>query len=149
MNTRAFKRVFAYVKNLIPELKKTRLTVTDEFCFNYKENYIAVMLPEYATNDDKIWENFMLDYVDAEYNFNIQPEEMDLFSLLHEIGHQQTFYDFTPDDLVKYVDALDAIPEGNNPDDLFAYRQLSLEKAADEWAIEFMRQHRDDLLELI
>ena len=97
------------------------------------------------TYEDIIWEEYMIGYIKEEFDYDITIEEMDIFSMLHEIGHAETLYTFTPEQVTQYVKDVDAI----DTDDFYSYRQLDVEYTADKWAIDYMRLHGEDLKQIL
>ena len=67
---------------------------------------------------------------------------MEIFSLFHELGHHIVGELCTSEE---YYMLLQDIAD----DDNYGYRQIPDEKAADEFAINFLREHMDNLLNLI
>ena len=139
MNKQQFIDLFNYVQEQVDGLLETELVVGDSFSYNMLDDIITITLDK--TDKDMLWESFMLNYVKEVFGYNMTLEEMDMFSLLHEIGHNQTLYTFEIEEIVKYINDMDAVSE----DDLYGYRQLKAEYVADKWAIDYMIQHKEQL----
>lgn len=143
MNRFQFTDMYKYVRNIIPELKKVRLAISDGFGFNFEENYIAVS--EEKDFMDELWEDFMTDYLKEEFDLKLNRDEIDMFSLLHEIGHQQTISQFSQRELNHHFLAVDELDE----EEFYEYRKLTVEYVADKWAVDFIKEHKTELLELM
>ena len=72
-----------------------------------------------------------------------------LASLLHEVGHSATYEDFSDEDWDMYYlrcDSLEANGHAASDREInFEYFNLPTERAATEWAIEFMRSHTEEV----
>lgn len=68
-----------------------------------------------------------------------------LWSFLHELGHNQTEDDFEDEEWAEYTDKVHNLKAGK--DDLY-YFNLPQEKAATEWAGNYMRTHKKEVATL-
>jgi hypothetical protein len=143
MNRFQFMNMFKYVKSIVPTLKGVKFAVSDYFAFNYLDNYLVVS--EEKSFMDELWEDFMTDYLKEEFDLKLNREQMDMFSLLHEIGHQQTIKQFSDKELNHHFLAVEELDD----EDFYSYRKLIIEYEADKWAVDFIKEHKTELLELM
>jgi hypothetical protein len=108
----------------------------------YSYEYKAILVPKSKDEDDYKWEDWMYSFLRDQYDLYIKTEkEMDIFSLLHEIGHHMNRKTF---DSMTYKKLVDEIDE----EDYMTYRELPDEQLADEWAVSFIKEHYDELIEI-
>ena len=58
-----------------------------------------------------------------------------IFSILHEVGHCMTWWEFLPQQWEKMC------KEGEKIEDIYKYCEIPHEKAANEWAVSYIRTH--------
>ncbi len=134
------KTILRYAKKHI-DLGQLRVAQTKEdWVYLNHEHVIGVALEESA--DEIKWNKWMIGYIKETFDYDIALEHMKIFSLLHELGHHVNGDICTDEEYHMLVQELDS-------NDSYGYRQIPDEKAADTFAIEFMREHLANLLELI
>ena len=107
---------------------KVSVTLVESYYFGYSKSEDIIKIGGYQ--EDEVWYNLMRKHLWREYRFKIRElrEDMETFSLLHEIGHYFT------------KDIIDENISYNNLQ-FFEYRMMAPEHAADEWAVNFMREY--------
>lgn len=140
MELRTAKTMLRYAKQYI-DLGQLRVAQTKEdWVYLPHEHVIGVALEE--TADEIKWNKWMIGYIKDTFDFDIALEHMEIFSLFHELGHHVVGNICTDEEYYMLVQEID-------DNDSYGYRQIPDEKAADEFAINFLREHLADLLELI
>ena len=143
INTIQFLNAFDYIKSTVEGLEDLQLITGDEYSYDFVNDVVTVALEK--THMDRVWEEFMIGYVKEVFDYDMTLDEIDIFSLLHEIGHAETFYTFSTEQIKQYVKDVDVL----NTDDFYSYRQLDIEYTADKWAIDYMRLHGEDLKQIL
>ena len=139
MNLSTAKTMLRYAKQYV-DLGQLRVVQTKEdWIYLINEQAIGVAL--YETEDEKDWNRWMSNYIEEEFNFDIAPEHMEIFSLFHELGHHIVGNICTDEEYYMLYQQI-------GPNDDYAYRQIPDEREADKWAISFLKEHMNDLLEL-
>ena len=134
------KTMLRYAKQYI-DLGQLRVAQTKEdWVYLNHEHVIGVAL--YESKDEIEWNKWMISYIKNTFDYDIALEHMEIFSLFHELGHHMCG-DICTDE--EYHMLLQEIEEGDN----YSYRQIPDEKAADTFAINFLREHLTNLIELI
>ena len=109
--------------------------------FGYDDTDGVIYITDEKDELDVAWDVFMLEYLKNEFDLDLRGKGeyvMELYSLLHEIGHSKTIEWFDYDEYEKEADKL--------PDeDFLAYRQLYGEYIADDWAVTFIKNHPEIL----
>lgn len=107
---------------------KVSVTLVESYYFGYSKSEDIIKIGGYQ--EDEVWYNLMRKHLWREYRFKIRElrEDMETFSLLHEIGHYMT------KDIIDENISYNSLP-------FFEYRMAAPEHAADEWAVEFMRKY--------
>lgn len=133
------KTILKYAKQYM-DLGDLRVAQTkkDWFYLNH-EHVIGVALEISA--DERKWDEWMTLYIEEEFNYIVDIDHMEIFSLLHELGHHING-DICSDEEY-YMLARQA------EDDSYAYRQIPDEKEADTFAINFMKEHLNNILALL
>ena len=135
-------RICRKVKQINPEIQGLRLVQDYGFAYYYNEKAIAI--PKTKDEEDYDWENWMLEYLKETFDLKITTEdEMDIFSILHEIGHHMNRDSYDAELYNRLYDEVD-----DDDDDYLAYRQIPDEYKADKWAAEFMKEHKEELMNL-
>ena len=140
MKLETAKTILRYAKQHI-DLGQLRVIQTKEdWIYLNHEHIIGVAL--YEADDEIEWNKWMIGYVKDTFDYDIALEHMEIFSLLHELGHHVNGDICTDEEYNMLVQEID-------DDDNYGYRQIPDEKAADEFAIDFMKEHIDNILNLI
>lgn len=138
MKLQTAKTILRYAKQYM-NLGQLRVAQTKEdWVYLNHEQVIGVALEE--TPDERKWNEWMTLYIEETFDYAIDLNHMEIFSLLHELGHHIVGEICSDEEY--YMLTQDA-----HGDD-YAYRQIPDEKAADEFAINFMKEHLDKLVEL-
>ena len=141
MNKEYAMRLCKKVKQINPEIQGFRLAMQD-YGFAYYYNEKAVVIPQIKDEEDYDWENWMYEYLKETFDLILTTEkEMDIFSVLHEIGHHMNRDSYNTELYNRLYDEVD-------DDDYLAYRQIPDEYKADKWAVEFMKKHKEELMNL-
>ena len=139
MELKTAKTILRYAKQYI-DLGQLRVAQTEEdWIYLNHEHVIGVAL--YKTDDEIKWNKWMIGYIKDTFDYDMALEHMEIFSLLHELGHHVNGWICTDEEYAMLVQEID-------DDDNYGYRQIPDEKAADEFAIEFLKEHMTNLLEL-
>ncbi len=134
------KTMLRYAKQYV-DLGQLRVSQTREDWI-YVPDCKAIGVALNETAEEKKWNQWMIGYIKDTFDYDIAPEHMEIFSLFHELGHHIVGNLCTDEEYYMLVQSLE---EG----DSYGYRQIPDEKAADEFAINFLREHMDNLLNLI
>jgi hypothetical protein len=138
MKLQTAKAILRYAREYI-DLGQLRVAQTKEdWVYLNHEQVIGVALEE--TPDERKWNEWMTLYIEETFDYVVDLDNMEIFSLLHELGHH-IVGDICSDEEY-YMLTQDA------KGDEYAYRQIPDEKAADTFAIDFMKEHLDKLVEL-
>ena len=139
MELKTAKTMLRYAKQYI-DLGQLRVAQTEEdWIYLNHEQVIGVAL--YTTDDEIKWNKWMIGYIKDTFDYDVALEHMEIFSLLHELGHHVNGDICTDEEYNMLVQELD---DGN----YYGYRQIPDEKVADTFAITFMKEHMDKLIEL-
>jgi hypothetical protein len=139
MKLQTAKTMLQYAKQYM-DLGQLRVVQTDED-WVYIPSHKAIGVAEYTPQDEIEWEEWMIGYIKDTFDYDITLDQMEIFSLFHELGHHMNGWICTNEEYNMLVQEID-------DDDNYGYRQIPDEKAADEFAINFLREHMDNLLEL-
>lgn len=139
MKLQTAKTMLSYAKQYM-DLGQLKVVQTDEDWI-YVPNYNAIGVAENTTEDEMIWQEWMIGYIKETFDYDIALEHMEIFSLFHELGHHIIGDICTNEEYSMLVQELD-------DDDAYGYRQIPDEKAADTFAIDFLKEHMTNLLEL-
>ena len=139
MELKTAKTMLRYAKQYI-DLGQLRVAQTDEdWVYVPSQHVIGVALNE--APDEIAWNKWMIGYIKDTFDYNITLDQMEIFSLFHELGHHVMGWICTDEEYNMLVQEID-------DDDNYGYRQIPDEKAADEFAINFMKEHMDELLKI-
>ena len=123
-----------------------------EFDSNFKYNlpehiiYIGIKIePDISDCFEK--------YLDG-LNFQFEDVPAQVLAFLHELGHSQTIYDFSQDELMSFyfekvtgTIIIDSSPE-KEEQAKFKYWNVADERAANEWLVNFTNTHTEAFFEL-
>lgn len=139
MKLQTAKTMLKYAKQYM-DLGQLKVVQTCEDWI-YIPDYKAIGVAEYTNEEEIEWQKWMITYIKETFDYEITLEHMDIFSLFHELGHHVIGDICTPEEYRMLVQEID-------DDDNYGYRQIPDEKAADTFAIEFLKEHMTNLLEL-
>lgn len=99
--------------------------------------FYTIVISERA---DRLFKQFVLD------TFNYEVKNVFLLSLLHEVGHYFTYYQFSSEELKKYRQKKKRIQKDKIVSDknFYEYFALPNEEAATAWAVEYLRDHEKE-----
>lgn len=92
-------------------------------------------------------EDWFYQFITCNFDF---PYTCDPFiiSFFHELGHDQTYMDFTDDEYDEYLEDVDRITEMDDGEDKhMAYFSLPFESAATEWAVQYIKDNAEEIKE--
>lgn len=139
MKLQTAKAILRYAREYV-DLGQLRVAQTKEdWVYLNHEQVIGVALEE--APDERKWNEWMTLYIEETFDYVVDLDHMEIFSLLHELGHHIVGEICSDEEY--YMLTQDA-----HGDD-YAYRQIPDEKAADTFAIDFMKEHLDKLVELL
>ena len=131
-------RVLAFIEKNIGRLDAE---IIESNLFGYDADDNAIYITDEKDELDIAWDVFMLEYLKDEFDLDLRgrgDNVMEMFSLLHEIGHSKTMWMFDYDEYERESDKLD-------DDDFMSYRRLYGEYLADDWAVTFIRKYPEIL----
>lgn len=84
-----------------------------------------------------------------EKNLGCRPCHRFIYSLFHEYGHAMTMRNFSDREITAYFAAKNYLLRNIKDSDTrdFAYFNLPIERAASEWAVKYINEHYDELVE--
>lgn len=139
MKLQTAKVILRYAREYV-DLGQLRVAQTKEdWVYLNHEQVIGVALEE--APDERKWNEWMTLYIEETFDYVVDLDHMEIFSLLHELGHHIVGEICSDEEY--YMLTQDA-----HGDD-YAYRQIPDEKAADTFAIDFMKEHLDKLVKLL
>lgn len=134
------KTMLRYAKQHM-DLGQLRVAQTrQDWIYLNHDHVIGVALE--VTEDEKVWNKWMIGYIKETFNYDITEDQMEIFSLFHELGHHIVGDICTNEE---YYMLTQEIAE----DDYLSYRQIPDEYAADEFAINFLKEHMTNLMDLL
>lgn len=92
-------------------------------------------------------EDWFYQFITSNFDF---PYTCDPFitSFFHELGHNQTYMDFTENEWEKYLEDVNAIAQMDDTEDKnMTYFSLPFEFAATEWAVRYIKDNEDEVKE--
>lgn len=108
---------------------------------------VITEIVQYAIVVDEDQNNFFSEFI--EKNFDYKVTDIFLVSLLHEVGHHFTVDDFDDAewgfDHTQKVFIENSINEDNYREKSFEYFSLPTEFAATAWAIEYLKNHEEEM----
>lgn len=107
----------------------------------------------YDSEDDRVYFSIIVSersdrlfkqYISNEFHFDVS--NIFIISLLHEVGHAQTLWQFSQKQIQSAHRAKKSIEkklEKNNSDEIYSqYFDLSIEKAATAWAVNYYKNNK-------
>lgn len=134
------------IQNIVEEfLSPFELTCgfSDDFAYYPIHNYVTVSL----VTIDRSSKNF-LSFV--QHEFKDVTADVFLWSLLHEVGHHETWDELTDEEIIISKEMKDSIEENENIDKDVKdkiYFNIPDEYAATEWAANYMIEHSQEVKE--
>lgn len=135
MALKGVKRISRIINEFLKPFECTARMGTD-FCYLYNKNLIFYSI---------VWmNNGAEDFLNSV--LRLEPEvEADIFlwSLLHEVGHHETYDEISDEENDYCDDTKKKIEEGELPNEL--YYDMIDERLATEWAVEYANTHKEEL----
>ncbi len=124
-----YKNIMNYVCEMVEGFEAIEIIENQEFlAYNIIDNKLYV--PETAEEDEE-FDNFMINYLKEEFGLELNKEELQIFYVLHELGHKETREKVDYD---RYMDEIEVIDSR----DYLRYRKVFAEYLADNWAACFI-----------
>lgn len=125
-----YNKIIDYVCEMVEDFEPIELVNHEEFlAYNIIENKLYV--PDFM-EEDKDFDNFMIHYLKEEFDLEITEEELNIFYVLHELGHKETRDSINYDRYEEEINKLDI-------NDYIGYRKVLAEYLADNWAVCFIK----------
>jgi hypothetical protein len=111
----------------------------NDFSYDSKDDrvYFSIIVSE---RSDRLFKQYILN----EFHFDVP--NIFMISLLHEVGHAQTLWNFSQKQIQsahRVKKALEKKLEKNNSDEIYSqYFDLSIEKAATAWAVDYYKNNK-------
>ncbi len=147
------ERAFTQFVNEIYYNRFSPLKEMGEFCCDVGTGQIGFTIPQ---DDDIPQAEYLKEFLEEEYNFTLK--NLMVFSILHEMGHYLTDYnwddtDYAFDDIMKkfiILDGIEACEKGLFDDAYnkklnFKYWLLPMEAKATEWAVWYYKKETDKI----
>ena len=142
--TKAYK-LLELVKSEGMKLDNIKLIKDDEF--SYSTNGI-ITIQNCNFNINSKWYKFMIEYLKKEYNLDSNVymfyDFLETFSFLHEVGHARQGLDNDSKYDDEYFLYENTIYESYE-DAFKTYRELTLEKDADQFAVSFIKNNKFEI----
>ena len=142
--TKAYK-LLELVKSEGMKLDNIKLIKDDEF--SYSTNGI-ITIQNCNFNINSKWYKFMIEYLKKEYNLDSNVymfyDFLEVFSFLHEVGHTRQGLDNDSKYDDEYFLYENTVYESYE-DAFKTYRELTLEKDADQFAVSFIKRHKFEI----
>ena len=138
MKLETAKALLRYAKQYV-ELGKLRVVHDKSWYYMPKYSAIAVMKREDEDREDMNHNYWFMGYIEKEFNLELTYDEIEIFSLFHELGHHMNGWILDPEVYHMLVD--EAVS-------MYEYRQIADERKADEFAANFIKEHYDDLTKI-
>lgn len=142
--TKAYK-ILELVKSEGIKLDNIKLIKDDKFSYN-TNGIIAIQNCNFNINSK--WYEFMIEYLKKEYNLDSNVymfyDFLETFSFLHEVGHSKQGLEINSkydDEYFLYENTIYKSYE----DAFKTYRELTLEKDADKFAVSFIKRHKFEI----
>lgn len=142
--TKAYK-ILELVKSEGIKLDNIKLIKDDKF--SYSTNGI-ITIQDCNFNINSKWYKFMIEYLKKEYNLDSNVymfyDFLETFSFLHEIGHYRQGLETNSKYDNEYFLYKNTIYKSYE-DAFKTYRELTLEKDADKFAVSFIKRHKFEI----
>ena len=143
-----YKNIIDFVESKIEGFKRPEIVFGEGFTYGVNSRDISVP-EEYITSieDQHWWKNFMMKYLMVEYGLILTEQDNYTFSLLHEIGHYITL-EGIPSNVIHYSydkDVMKIQRAETSYEYEKGYREITIEKMADLWAIDFIETYPEVL----
>lgn len=117
------------------------------FCgtsYRYEINEDTIYWSFFTNEASKRQDKYFIKFFEKE--LNCKSMDIVIYSLLHELGHKMTIDQFTELEFDSYLAKVDEIEEMDDTEDKnFLYFNLPLERAASEWARDFINTYYEEI----
>jgi hypothetical protein len=143
-----YNNILDFVESKIDGFERPEIIIGEEFTYGVESRDISVPENYMGTLEQRNWwKKFMMKYLMLEHGLFLTEKDDYTFSLLHEIGHYITLEDVPSNviyssydkDMMK-VQRAESYYEYEK-----AYREITIEKMADLWAIAFIEAYPEVL----
>lgn len=131
----AVDKVNILIKDFLSPLGDINVVCSSDFYYDFEKNELGWSFLANERQDETFTEFF-------EKVLNCQTCNTFIYSLFHEVGHKMTYESFSGMEWLLYrlkVDDLDEVEDARERD--FMYYNLPIERAASEWAVEYISNH--------
>ena len=143
-----YNLILNFVESKIDGFVRPKIIFAEEFTYGVNSRNISVPEEYICTIEEQHWwKSFMMKYLMVEYGLLLTEQDNYTFSLLHEIGHYITL-EGIPSNVINnsYDKDMMKVHQANTAYEYEkAYRQITIEKMADLWAIEFIETYPEVL----
>lgn len=143
-----YKNIIDFVESKIDGFERPQIIIGEEFSYGVNSRNIAVPEDYIGTIEQRNWwKKFMMRYLMTEYGLFLTEKDDYTFSLLHEIGHYITL-EGIPSNVINNSYDKDMIKVQRATtyyDYEKSYREITIEKMADLWAIDFIETYPEVL----
>ena len=140
MQIETARTILGYVKQH-EDLSGARLRAS-RYDWMYMTTEQCIVIAVEYTEEEKEFNKWLVQYLNKTYDCNFKYEHMEIFSLLHEVGHHVMGSICTDEEYYMLYSQI-------GPNDNYEYRQIPDEKLADSFAVGFMEEHLGNILELL
>ena len=143
-----YNLVLDFIESKIEGFERPVIEFDNEFSYEPRTRVITVPLNyDKALEEHRWWKRFMMMYLIDEYDLCLSVTDDYIFSILHEIGHYITLEGIPADVIyIKYHEARKQMDQAKNAYDYnVQYRQISIERMADLWAVNFIEEYPEVL----
>lgn len=124
-----YNKIVNYVAEMVEDFEMMEIVEHEEYlAYNLFEDKLYV--PK-TMEEDKEFDEFMLNYLKEEFGLELKEEQLNIFYILHELGHKETRDSIDYD---RYEDEINKI----DIKDYLSYRKVFAEYLADHWAVCFI-----------
>jgi hypothetical protein len=145
-----YKNILDFVESKIEGFVRPEIIIGEEFTYGVNSRNICVPEEYIGTLEQRNWwKNFMMKYLMLEHGLFLTETDDYTFSLLHEIGHYITL-EGVPSNVINHSydkDMMKVQKAGTYYEYEKVYREITIEKMADLWAIDFIETY-PEVLEL-
>lgn len=132
------KAILGYTKQYV-DLSEAKLRAS-RYDWMYQTNEKRIIFAIEYTEQNKESDKWIIQYLKQTYDIELKYEHMEIFRLLHEVGHHVNGQICTEEEYYYLSEQVT---------NRYEYRQIPDEKAADLFAVNFIKKHMNNILNLI